>query len=120
MTSRRKIMAIAKAAKQHSCSVMLKTGKPPGVMMAEGDDEAQVKQWVQGVKVTRLGGKGYEVEIQRLPVAAIASSPGCAIARGARKCPRVRVDEGSRRLSGSMRSLAMVDRAHGFHPPEGV
>ncbi|KAI4192642.1 MAG: hypothetical protein LQ348_003090 [Seirophora lacunosa] len=65
-------MAIGKAAKKHSCSVMLKTGKAPGVMMAEGDDEAQVKQWVQGVK--RLKYKNYRllrleaVEGAQLPV----------------------------------------------------
>ncbi|KAL8991456.1 MAG: hypothetical protein Q9177_000128 [Variospora cf. flavescens] len=59
MTSRRKILAIGKAAKQHSCSVMLKTGKPPGVMIAEGDDEARVKGWVQDVK--RLRYKDYRL-----------------------------------------------------------
>ncbi|KAL8654935.1 MAG: hypothetical protein Q9210_001210 [Variospora velana] len=59
MTSRRKILAIGKAAKQHACSVMLKTGKPPGVMIAEGDDEAGVKAWVQDVK--RLRYKDYRL-----------------------------------------------------------
>ncbi|KAL9021880.1 MAG: hypothetical protein Q9185_000894 [Variospora sp. 1 TL-2023] len=74
MTSRRKILAIGKAAKQHSCSVMLKTGKPPGVMIAEGDDEAGVKAWVQDVK--RLRYKDYRLlrleavvdHTRRLPV----------------------------------------------------
>ena len=50
MTSRKKIQAITKSAKQHSCSVLLKTGKPPGVMIAEGTEDA-VKRWVEGVKV---------------------------------------------------------------------
>ena len=50
MTSRKKIQAITKSAKHNSCSVVLKTGKPPGVMIAEGSEEA-VKQWVEGVKV---------------------------------------------------------------------
>ncbi|KAL9025858.1 MAG: hypothetical protein Q9180_007580, partial [Flavoplaca navasiana] len=50
MTSQKKIQAITKSAKQHSCSVFLKTGKPPGVMIAEGTEDA-VKQWVEGVKV---------------------------------------------------------------------
>ncbi|KAL8893643.1 MAG: hypothetical protein Q9192_005067 [Flavoplaca navasiana] len=56
MTSRKKIQAITKSAKQHSCSVLLKTGKPPGVMIAEGTEDA-VKQWVEGVK--RLRYKDY-------------------------------------------------------------
>lgn len=50
MTSRKKIQAITKSAKHHSCSVLIKTGKPPGVMIAEGTEDA-VKQWVETVKV---------------------------------------------------------------------
>lgn len=50
MTSRKKIQAITKSAKNHSCSVLIKTGKPPGVMMAQGTEDA-VKQWVESVKV---------------------------------------------------------------------
>lgn len=50
MTSRKKIQAIIKSAKHHSCSVLIKTGKPPGVMMAQGTEDA-VKQWVESVKV---------------------------------------------------------------------
>lgn len=49
MTSRRKIQAIAKSSKANSCSVILKTGKPPGVMIAEGSED-QVRQWVDSVK----------------------------------------------------------------------
>lgn len=50
MTSRKKIQAITKSAKHHSCSVLIKTGKPPGVMIAQGTEDA-VKQWVESVKV---------------------------------------------------------------------
>ena len=54
MTSRKKIMAIGKAAKQYNCAVYLKTGKPPGVMIGEcdGEDgEESLKAWVRSVKV---------------------------------------------------------------------
>ena len=55
MTSRKKIMAISKAAKQYNCAVYLKTGNhPPGVMIGEcdGEDgEESLKEWVQSVKV---------------------------------------------------------------------
>lgn len=50
MTSRRKIQAITHSAKHKSCSVILKTGKPPGVMIAEGE-EVRVREWVADVKV---------------------------------------------------------------------
>ncbi|KAI4239974.1 MAG: hypothetical protein L6R40_005406 [Gallowayella cf. fulva] len=58
MTSRRKIQAIAKSAKHNACSVVLKTGKPPGVMIAQGE-EAGVREWVDGVK--RLRYKDYRL-----------------------------------------------------------
>ena len=52
MTSRKKITAITKAAKQYNCAVYLKTGPhPPGIMIAESDAEESVKNWVADVKV---------------------------------------------------------------------
>ena len=52
MTSRKKITAITKAAKEYNCAVYLKTGAhPPGVMIAESDEEKGVKEWVTSVKV---------------------------------------------------------------------
>lgn len=52
MTSRKKITAIAKAAKEYDCAVYLKTGAhPPGVMIAESEEEEGVKEWVASVKV---------------------------------------------------------------------
>lgn len=56
MTSRKKIQAITKSAKHHSCSVLIKTGKPPGVMIAQGSEDA-VKQWVETVKVCSSPGR---------------------------------------------------------------
>ncbi|KAL8800911.1 MAG: hypothetical protein Q9182_004835 [Xanthomendoza sp. 2 TL-2023] len=53
MTSRRKIQALTKSAKHNSVSVILKTGKPPGVMIAEAANEDAVKQWVESVKRSR-------------------------------------------------------------------
>ncbi|KAL8827427.1 MAG: hypothetical protein Q9170_007015 [Blastenia crenularia] len=71
MTSRRKIQLLTKSAKLTSCSVLLKTGKPPGVMIAEGDEEG-VRSWVEGVK--RLRYKDYRllrleaIEGKQLPI----------------------------------------------------
>jgi hypothetical protein len=49
MTSRKKILAITKAAKRLSCSVVLKTGGPPGIMMAEGNGALE---WMEVVRVS--------------------------------------------------------------------
>ncbi|KAL8937121.1 MAG: hypothetical protein Q9211_003841 [Gyalolechia sp. 1 TL-2023] len=55
MTSRLKIRAISKSAHKHACAVLLKTGKtPPGVMIAEGEREEDLRRWVDGVKDYRL------------------------------------------------------------------
>ncbi|KAL8678976.1 MAG: hypothetical protein Q9186_004697 [Xanthomendoza sp. 1 TL-2023] len=59
MTSRRKIQALTKSAKHNSISVILKTGKPPGVMIAEAANEHAVKAWVDSVK--RLRYKDYRL-----------------------------------------------------------
>ena len=63
MTSRKKIQTLSKAAKTHACSVVFKTGRPPGVMIAEAADESSLTEWVDTVKVspqyaTNLQGKG--------------------------------------------------------------
>jgi hypothetical protein len=49
MTSRKKILAITKAAKRLSFSVLLKTGGPPGIMIAEG---ANAPEWMEVVRVS--------------------------------------------------------------------
>lgn len=55
MTSRKKIMAITKAAKQYDCAIYIKTGShSPGVMIGECDGEEgerDLKEWVKSVKV---------------------------------------------------------------------
>jgi hypothetical protein len=48
MTSRTKIYAITKAAKRLSCSVLLKVGDPPGIMLAEGQGALE---WMEVVRV---------------------------------------------------------------------
>ena len=63
MTSRKKIQTLSKAAKTHACSVVFKTGRPPGVMIAEAADEGSLTEWVDTVKVSssypnNLQGKG--------------------------------------------------------------
>lgn len=78
MTSRKKIRAVTEAAKALSCAVVLKTGGPPGVMIAEcecgneneevdekgkeengknrvvGEGERSLREWVSSVKVCAL------------------------------------------------------------------
>ena len=49
MTSRKKILVITKAAKRLSCSVLLKTGGPPGIMLAEGQEAGE---WLEVVRVS--------------------------------------------------------------------
>ena len=54
MTSRKKIAAIAKAAKKYECAVYLKTGAhPPGVMISESEVEGMegLAGWIAAVKV---------------------------------------------------------------------
>jgi hypothetical protein len=48
MTSRTKIQTITKAAKRLSCSVLLKVGDPPGIMLAEGQGALE---WMEVVRV---------------------------------------------------------------------
>ncbi|CCU75354.1 unnamed protein product [Blumeria hordei] len=50
MTSRRKIYALTKAAKSLGCGVILKVGRPPGIMLAEGE---RALQWLDLVKQLR-------------------------------------------------------------------
>ncbi|KAI9052985.1 hypothetical protein LZ554_003256 [Drepanopeziza brunnea f. sp. 'monogermtubi'] len=53
MTSRKKILAITKAAQRCSCAVLLKTGRrPPGVMLAEGEGEG-AEAWLEVVRKLR-------------------------------------------------------------------
>lgn len=49
MTSRKKILTITKAAKRLCCSVVLKTGGPPGIMIAEGPGAVE---WMEVVRVS--------------------------------------------------------------------
>jgi hypothetical protein len=49
MTSRKKILAIARAADTLQCAVLLKTGfQSPGIMLAEGK---HADEWLKFVKV---------------------------------------------------------------------
>lgn len=49
MTSRKKILTLTRAASNLQCSVLLKIGsRPPGIMLAEGE---QADEWLKVVKV---------------------------------------------------------------------
>ena len=50
MTSRKKIQRLSKAAKAQQYSVVIKTGRPPGVMIAEGEERGNVQEWIDVVK----------------------------------------------------------------------
>ena len=51
ITSRKKITAITKAAKEYQCAVYLKTEPHSGVMIAECEDTDDLEGWVAVVKV---------------------------------------------------------------------
>ena len=67
MTSRKKITAIAKAAKKYNCAVYLKTGgHPPGVMIGECDGEegeSDLKGWIGSIKVGEFPASDVEFAI---------------------------------------------------------
>lgn len=65
MTSVKKIEKITKAAKKLDCAVLLKTGRPPGVMLAEGE-VGKAEEWLDVVKV------GSKVCLEALKVHGIA------------------------------------------------
>ncbi|KAJ8060453.1 hypothetical protein OCU04_010778 [Sclerotinia nivalis] len=71
MTSVKKIEKITKAAKKLDCAVLLKTGRPPGVMLAEGE-VGKAEEWLDVVKNLRYKNfelmKKEEVDWRRLDV----------------------------------------------------
>ncbi|CZR63252.1 uncharacterized protein PAC_13149 [Phialocephala subalpina] len=74
MTSRKKISAITKAAKRLSCSVVLKTGSPPGIMLAEGEEE-EAGAWLEVVRKLRY--KDYRlVKREAIPKRGLSVEPG--------------------------------------------
>ena len=64
MTSLKKIEKITKAAKKLECAVLLKTGRPPGVMLAEGDSR-KAEEWLEVVKVGGLFWTKRAIEIRK-------------------------------------------------------
>ncbi|KUJ06986.1 uncharacterized protein LY89DRAFT_692066 [Mollisia scopiformis] len=74
MTSRKKIIAITKAAKRLSCSVVIKTGAPPGIMLAEGK-ELDAGDWLEVVRKLRY--KDYRlVKREEIPGRRLDVEPG--------------------------------------------
>ena len=65
MTSRKKIQTLTKAAKSLHCSVVIKTGRPPGVMIVEATNDSEneakkaVEAWVGVVRGLRY--KDYQL-----------------------------------------------------------
>ena len=59
MTSRRKIITIHKHTKRLSITLVLKTGRPPGIMLAEAMTHDAIEQWVGCVR--RLRYKDFRV-----------------------------------------------------------
>jgi hypothetical protein len=51
LTSRSKLSLVTNSASHLSLSLVLKTGRSPGILIAEGADREGLKGWVQGVKV---------------------------------------------------------------------
>ncbi|KAL8792890.1 MAG: hypothetical protein Q9195_004532 [Heterodermia aff. obscurata] len=59
MTSRRKIATIHKHAQRLSLTLVLKTGRPPGIMLAEAMTHDAMEQWIGSVR--RLRYKDFRV-----------------------------------------------------------
>lgn len=59
MTSRKKIAALTKSASHLQCSVLLKTGACPGIMLCEADKLSSMQDWVEVVR--RLRYKDYQL-----------------------------------------------------------
>jgi len=59
ITSRKKIVALKKAANSHECYVLLRTSGSPGVMYVEGKLEDNVSSWVSTVQKLRY--KDYQL-----------------------------------------------------------
>ncbi|KAI2615135.1 hypothetical protein GGR54DRAFT_642634 [Hypoxylon sp. NC1633] len=53
ITSRKKLARVKKAAALHNLHVIIRSGGSPGIMYAEGPNEAAVSSWVNSVKVLR-------------------------------------------------------------------
>lgn len=50
ITSRKKVAILKKAASNHECYVLLRSGGSPGIMYVEGSERG-VEQWVATVQV---------------------------------------------------------------------
>ncbi|KAI1213706.1 uncharacterized protein F4807DRAFT_456253 [Annulohypoxylon truncatum] len=53
ITSRKKLARVRKAAALYDLHVLVRSGGSPGIMYAEGPDEAAVNNWVNGVQALR-------------------------------------------------------------------
>ncbi|KAI0884526.1 uncharacterized protein GGS22DRAFT_143801 [Annulohypoxylon maeteangense] len=53
ITSRKKLARVKKAAALYDLQVLVRSGGSPGIMYAEGPDEATVGNWVNGVQALR-------------------------------------------------------------------
>ncbi|KAI1449340.1 hypothetical protein F5Y02DRAFT_413851 [Annulohypoxylon stygium] len=53
ITSRKKLARIKKAAALYDLQVLVRSGGSPGIMYAEGPEEAAVSNWVSGVQALR-------------------------------------------------------------------
>lgn len=59
MTSRKKITTLTKSASHLNCSVLLKTGSCPGIMLCEASTLLSMQDWVEGVRKLRY--KDYQL-----------------------------------------------------------
>lgn len=59
MTSRKKIITLTKSASHLHCSILLKTGSCPGIMLCEADALSSIQDWIEGVRKLRY--KDYQL-----------------------------------------------------------
>lgn len=72
ITSRKKIAVLKKAAGNHGCYVLLRTGGSPGMMYVEGKQEEDVSSWVSIVQKLRY--KDYQLVSRPGPTESDAST----------------------------------------------
>jgi hypothetical protein len=107
MTSTKKIQVITKAAKSLSCSVILKTGGWPGIMLAEGE---RVGEWMEVVRVSCLIIYSRESDIDEI-LQKLRYKDYLLLRKGVVERPRLNIEPGTVNVKTSMKGLvAFLER----------
>ncbi|KAI1454097.1 hypothetical protein F4805DRAFT_333107 [Annulohypoxylon moriforme] len=78
ITSRKKLARVKKAAALYDLQVLVRSGGSPGIMYAEGPDEATVGNWVNGVQALKY----KDFQCVQKPSASLVQDAGRASGAG--------------------------------------